>query len=106
MSIDKFVDDQISKAMAEGEFDDLKGKGKPIDLSDYFSMPEDRRVGYKLLKDNKIIPEETQLLAEIENLKKQLEQTTNTEERTNISRSINNIRLRLNLLSESSRRRR
>jgi DnaJ homologue, subfamily C, member 28, conserved domain len=39
--MDKFIDEQIRKAIEAGEFDDLSGKGKPIDLSTYFETPED-----------------------------------------------------------------
>jgi len=32
MSIEKFVEEQVRKAIEAGEFDNLPGKGKPIDL--------------------------------------------------------------------------
>jgi hypothetical protein len=44
MSFDKNVESLIKEAQARGEFDNLPGKGKPIDLTEYFNTPEDVRV--------------------------------------------------------------
>lgn len=43
----------IKKAQERGEFDNLQGKGKPIDLTEYFEMPEDIRVAQSMLKRQK-----------------------------------------------------
>ena len=51
MSFDKIVEELIKKAQERGEFDNLPGKGKPIDLSAYFEMPEDVRVAHSVLKN-------------------------------------------------------
>jgi len=40
MNLDKIVEEAIRKAQERGEFDNLPGKGKPIDLSEYFETPE------------------------------------------------------------------
>jgi len=57
------------EAIARGEFDNLPGKGKPLDLDGYFATPEHLRMGYSMLKSADIIPEEMELLREIEGLK-------------------------------------
>ena len=44
MSLEKAVEAIIKEAQERGEFDNLKGKGKPIDLSAYFETPEDVRM--------------------------------------------------------------
>ncbi len=67
------VDEKIQEAIARGEFDNLPGKGKPLDLGAYFATPEHLRMGYSILKSAEIIPEEMELLRQIENLKKCLE---------------------------------
>jgi hypothetical protein len=51
MSLENFIDEKIQEAMAKGEFDDLPGRGKPIDLSDYFATPEDRRITYSVFEE-------------------------------------------------------
>jgi Domain of unknown function (DUF1992) len=62
MSLEKFIEEKIRKAMENSEFDNLEGVGKPLNLDNYFSMPEDIRVGYLLLKSNKFVPSEIDLL--------------------------------------------
>lgn len=73
MSFEKHADEKIKDAIAAGEFDDLPGKGKPLNLDPYFATPEHLRLGYSILKSADIIPEEMELLREIENVKKSLE---------------------------------
>ena len=48
---DKLVEQKIREAMKAGEFDDLEGKGRPINLDAYFSTPEELRAGYAVLKN-------------------------------------------------------
>ena len=36
MSFQRNVDEKIKEAIARGEFDNLPGKGKALDLDDYF----------------------------------------------------------------------
>jgi DnaJ homologue, subfamily C, member 28, conserved domain len=73
MSFQKNVDEKIKEAIARGEFDNLPGKGKALDLDAYFAMPEHLRMGYSILKSADIIPEEMELLRQIEDLKKSLD---------------------------------
>ena len=51
MNFDKIVEAIIREAQERGDFDNLKGKGKPIDLSAYFETPEDLRMVYSMLKN-------------------------------------------------------
>ena len=46
------VETKIKKAMAEGEFDNLPGKGKPLDLNKYYDMPEHLRTAYQIIKNS------------------------------------------------------
>ncbi|MFF2089116.1 DUF1992 domain-containing protein [Paenibacillus sp. NPDC058174] len=52
------VEQRIQEAMARGEFDQLKGKGKPLELEDLSYVPEELRVGFKLLKNAGLVPED------------------------------------------------
>lgn len=56
--------------MARGEFDNLKGRGKPLDLNAYFNTPEDLRMAFAMLKSNDFVPEEVEMLNEIAKLKR------------------------------------
>jgi len=105
MSFDKLVEEKIRAAMAAGEFDNLKGKGKPLDLTAYFATPEEVRIGYSILKSAGFIPEEAQLLKEIESLKTRLATCKSDAEQTKIKHAIDDQTLKLNLLVERYKRR-
>ena len=70
------IEQMIREAMERGEFEDLKGKGKPLDLDPYFNTPEELRMAFSLLKSNDYIPEEVEMLKEIAHLKKQIQEAT------------------------------
>ena len=104
MSIEKFIDAQIKKAMDAGEFDNLPGKGKPIDLSAYFETPEDLRMAYSILKSNNFVPEEVEILREIDELKKRCEACADEEQRSRLTKEIKDKTYVFNLLIEKRRR--
>jgi hypothetical protein len=98
MSFQKNVDEKIKEAVARGEFDNLPGKGKPLDLDAYFATPEHLRMGYSILKSADIIPEEMELLKEIEGLKKSLDSSTRIEKkalRQQLSEKLTNVNMRM-----------
>ncbi len=106
MSLETLIDKMIREAIAEGEFDDLEGAGKPVDLNSYFSMPEDLRAGHSVLKNAQVLPEEAQLLKEARTLRLELNACENEEDRRRLKKSIDEKMLRYNLLRERSRGRR
>ncbi|HEY1476062.1 MAG TPA: DUF1992 domain-containing protein, partial [Chthoniobacterales bacterium] len=67
------VDKLIEEWLAENECADLPGKGKPLDLDEYFSWPEDLRLGYSLLKNSGHVPEEVEQSREIKRLEEELQ---------------------------------
>ena len=69
MSFDRIVEAIIKEAMERGEFEDLPGKGKPIDLTAYFDTPEEVRLAHSLLRNADMVPREVDLLKEIAELK-------------------------------------
>lgn len=103
MSIEKFIDDQIKKAMADGEFDDLPGRGQPIDLEAYFQTPEDLRLCYSMLKNANFLPEEMQMLKNIEALRERLAVCTDEAERRRLNREVNEKTAQFNMLMEKNR---
>ena len=105
MSFDKLVEEKIREAMRNGEFDNLPGKGKPIDLDAYFATPEDVRIAYSILKSSGFVPEEAQLLKDVESLKEALKNCPNDDEKIKIKKLIDEKMLKLNMLVEHYRRR-
>jgi hypothetical protein len=103
---EKIAERKIREAMERGEFDNLPGKGEPIDLSDYFSVPEDLRVGYSLLKQNGFVPDEVRLLREIEAARAEMEACDDADRARALARLVNDKQLHLDTLREHARRRR
>ncbi len=59
------AEERIREAMADGEFENLPGAGRPL-ADDYNPlMPSDLRMGYKILKNAGCIPPELELRKEI-----------------------------------------
>lgn len=106
MSIESAIEQKIKEAMARGEFDNLPGMGKPINLDDYFNTPEDVRMGYSVLKSNNFVPEEVELLNQIAELRRQLQDCTDKAEHLRLTKSISEKSLSLSLLLEKSKKRR
>jgi hypothetical protein len=52
-----YIDRQIRKAMEDGDFDNLPGEGKPLDLQEDESTPDELRLAYKILRDNDLAPD-------------------------------------------------
>lgn len=66
--IDQIVEEKVRQAQADGTFTDLPGQGKPLVLDDDSMIPESLRVGYRILKNHGVIPEEIQWRQEIKTL--------------------------------------
>ena len=106
MSFNKFIEDQIQKGMSEGLFDNLKGAGKPLNLDEYFSTPEDLRLGYSVLKSGNILPPEIEMLREISDLKEQLAGCKDEAERKKLNKLIQEKTLGFNMTMERYKRKR
>lgn len=64
---------KIREAMQRGEFNDLPGKGKPLNLPDDAFVPEDLRLAYQVLANNGYAPDWIELGEEIERERAALE---------------------------------
>jgi hypothetical protein len=104
MSFQKNVDEKIKEAIAMGEFDNLPGKGKPLDLDAYFATPEHLRMGYSIMKSANIIPEEMELLRQIEGLKKSLDSSTTPMEQRALRQQLSEKLTNLNMRMEHNRK--
>ncbi len=51
------VDVAIRKAMEAGEFNNLPGTGRPIDLNADANVPSDMQLAYKIMRENGIAPD-------------------------------------------------
>lgn len=70
------AENKIRKAMEEGAFDDLEGKGKPLDLTENPYEDPSLRMGHRLVKNNGFAPlwieERKDIESELARLRKNL----------------------------------
>jgi len=104
MNLEKFVEEKIKQAIEAGEFDNLKGMGKPLDLDEYFNVPAEVRAGYSLLKSNNFVPEEVEILKEIGLLREKIEICADAEKKRALTKTFNEKSLALRLMPERNRR--
>lgn len=64
----RIAEERIREAQQAGVFDDLPGKGKPLELEDLSWVPEELRIGYHILKNAHVLPPEAELRKDIHTL--------------------------------------
>lgn len=106
MSFEKAIEEIIKKAQERGEFDNLPGKGKPIDLTAYFEMPEDIRVAQSLLKNAGMTSREVDLLKEIARLRQVLATVVNENKKLEIQKQIREKQIEFSLMMERQKKQR
>ena len=106
MNLDKIVEEMIKKAQERGEFDNLPGKGKPIDLTEYFEMPEEVRVAQAMLKNAGMTSREVDLLKEIAELKQMLTKVVDDKKKAEIQKQIQEKQIEFSLMVERQKRQR
>jgi hypothetical protein len=97
---DKLVEQKIREAQEAGEFDDLEGEGRPVNLEAYFNTPEELRAGYALLKNAGVLPQEAVVLKELNETAARLEECRDEAERERLRRALQLIQLKYDLMVE------
>ena len=72
--LETLADRRIIDAERDGEFDNLPGAGKPLDLYEDPMIPEDLRMAYRILKNSGYVPPEVHALRELRELERFVEQ--------------------------------
>jgi hypothetical protein len=103
---DRIVEAIIKDAMERGEFDNLPGKGKPIDLTEYFETPQEVRLAHSILKNAGMTSREVELLKEIAELKQVHAALLDEKKKQGIERQIQQKQVEFNLLMERQKRER
>ena len=94
------AENRIKEAVREGEFDNLRGSGKPLVLDDLSHVPPELRASYIVLKNAGILPEEVHLQKEIVRLQDLIDYCYDEEEKKRMKRKLNEKLLRFNMLME------
>ncbi len=98
----RLAEERIKEAQRTGAFDNLPGKGKPLDLEDLSWVPEDLRIGYLVLKNAHVLPPEAQLLKDIHTIEDLLKHVEDEGERRALAKSIQFKLIRLDMLKRRS----
>lgn len=98
------IEELIKDAIRRGEFDDLRGKGKPLDLDAHFQAPEDLRMGYAMLREAGFVPEEVQLLKDCDALREELKTCRDEGRRKELSKELRDKSLTYSLLMERAKK--
>ena len=106
MAFERIVEALIKEAMERGEFDNLPGKGKPIDLTEYFETPEEVRLANSVLKSAGMTSREVDLLKEIAELKQVLDAVLDEKKKQEIRKQIQHKQVEFSLMMERQMRER
>ena len=98
----RLAEQRILEAQRKGEFDDLPGKGQPLELEDLSSVPDELRIGYIVLKNAHVLRPEAELLKDIHILEDLLKHVEDEGERKALAKSIQWKVIRLDMLKRRS----
>jgi hypothetical protein len=94
-------EDRIKRAYKDGEFENLPGYGKPLNLEDLSSVPEELRMAYQLLKNSGFSPEENKLRQEVMSIEDLIRTCENPEEKDRLSQQLGQKLLKYNKIMSS-----
>jgi hypothetical protein len=100
--IERLAEQRILEAQRKGEFDNLPGKGKPLEIEDLRSLPDDLRMAYHVLKNAHVLPPEAELLKDIHILEDLLKHVEDEGERKSLAKSLQWKMIRLDMMKRRS----
>ncbi len=95
-----FAEERIKNAIKDGEFDNLPGKGKPLQLEDMSQVPAELRTGYKILKNAGVLPEEVQLKKDMVTIQDLIDACDDESEKQEMKKRLNEKMLRFTSIME------
>ncbi|MBU0986411.1 MAG: DUF1992 domain-containing protein [Proteobacteria bacterium] len=99
---DRIVEERILKAQKNGEFDNLPGSGKPLELKNDACVAEDLRLAFKILKNANCLPPEIEIKKQIRQTEDLLAGMPDTSEKYRTLKKLNFLIMKLNTLRNSS----
>jgi len=94
----RLAENRIKEAMEAGEFDDLRGKGQPLDLNDDSHIPPELRMAYKILKNADCLPPELVLRKEVVQLQDLVAAMPDEAEKLKQMRRLNFLIMKLDMM--------
>jgi hypothetical protein len=99
---EKIVEERILVAQRKGEFDNLEGAGKPLNLDELSGVPEELKLSYKILKNADCLPPELEIKKEICKTEDLLAGMHDTAEKYKVMKKLNFLIMKLNSLRKTS----
>jgi hypothetical protein len=94
----KLAENRILQAMQAGEFDNLTGKGQPLNLEEDSHIPPELRMAYKILKNADCLPPELELRKEVVQLQDLVAALPDEAEKLKQMRRLNFLMLKLSMM--------
>jgi hypothetical protein len=94
----KLAENRILEAIEAGEFDNLRGRGQPLDLNDDSHIPPELRMAYKILKNADCLPPELVLRQEVVNLQDLVAAMPDEAEKLKQMRRLNFLIMKLDMM--------
>ena len=79
--LDQIVERKIAEAVHRGDFENLPGAGRPLELDNDPLVPAELRVAFRIMKNAGYVPDEVRLFAELRSAEQLLMQAGRDEER-------------------------
>ncbi len=98
----KIAESRIQEAMKDGQFDNLTGKGQPLNLEEDSQVPPELRMAYKILKMADCLPPELELRKDILNLKDLVAGLPDTQEKLQQMRRLQFLVMKLSMARQVS----
>lgn len=99
-AVTRIAEERIRQAIAEGEFANLSGAGRPLIFEDETWIPEDLRLAYRFLKNAGFVPPELELRNEIFTLRDLIETIDDDKEKLRLLRELNFKITKFNMLRD------
>jgi Domain of unknown function (DUF1992) len=100
--LEKIAESRIQKAIQEGLFDNLAGKGQPLLLDDDRDIPPELRMAYKILKMADCLPPELELQKQIITLQDIMAGMPDEAAKLQQMRRLNFLTMKLNMMRRVS----
>ena len=101
-ALQRLAEERIRDAIQRGEFDNLPGLGKPLNLEDDRHIPEDLRLAYKVLKNAGCLPPELELKKEISKAEELLSSMEDEGQKYRQLQKLNFLIMKLNEMRRGS----
>jgi hypothetical protein len=99
----RIAESRIQEAIAQGHFEKLPGAGKPLNLEEYFSTPEDLRMAFSILKNANCAPAEVELMKDVSRLERVIAETSDVTTKQQLQKTLAHRRIELAITLERRR---